>query len=441
LDKTKVMMTPVFSLLVWVSIPSMLCAFLSPPLSPHMSVLTSKYGGKMFESCTLNTMRRPKKPSFNDKLWYSRSNNQKLVSSRENNMPFHLQCLEDLNEDAIETEYDSKGNEAKQGRIDSILSTLTSCFPLFVFSSAVLGIKIPSLLQWVSVSKSLIPLMLSLVMFGTGMTLEKSDFSQVLKSYPSSIPLGVLCQFIIMPLSAFLIGTSLLLNSSTLNGPSLYLGLVLVGCSPGGTASNLVALIAKADVALSVLLTACSTILASAVTPLLVKLIIGNTFKINGMSLCTATTRVVLLPVSLGMILNQKAPALCKAISRFTPFASVLLVSLICGGVVAQNSNMAAITSHTLRSIFTSVLLLHSVGFLVGYTIPKLFNFSEKTGRTISIETGMQNSALAVVLARSIGADPLASLPGAISATMHSCIGSILAAYWRWVDIRKSNKS
>merc|ERR1712226_1586338 len=100
---------------------------------------------------------------------------------------------------------------------------------------------------------------------------------------------------------------------------------------------------------------------------------------------------------------------------------------------------MAAITTHTLRTIFTNVLVLHTVGFLAGYTIPKLFNFSEKTSRTISIETGMQNSALAVVLARSIGADPLASLPGAISATMHSCIGSILAAFWRWMDTRKSN--
>ena len=246
-----------------------------------------------------------------------------------------------------------------------------------------------------------------------------------------------------MPLSAFTVGRWLLLNAHPTAGPALFLGLTLVGCSPGGTASNLVSLIACADVALSVLLTTCSTILASAITPLLVKTLVGSAVEVSGKALCVATARVVLLPVLLGMVLNERAPNLAKSLSRFTPFASVLIVALICGGVVAQNASTilgigGASGGSLLPTVTMSVLLLHSLGFLAGYTVPRLgLGYSEKTSRTISIETGMQNSALAVVLARSIGADPIASLPGALSATAHSCLGSILAAYWRFVDSRR----
>jgi BASS family bile acid:Na+ symporter len=248
-------------------------------------------------------------------------------------------------------------------------------------------------------------------------------------------------QFLIMPLSAWVIGRSFLLPVPDY-GPSLFLGIALVGCSPGGTASNLVSLIAKADVALSVLLTSCSTILAAAVTPLLVKLIVGNAIRVSGWTLCEATARVILLPVLLGMVVNAKAPNLANKVSRFTPFASVVLVSLICGGVVSQNASMFLQSQSLLPLIVGSVLLLHCIGFAMGYFVPKLgLNFSEMTSRTISIETGMQNSALAVVLARSIGASPVASLPGALSATVHSCLGSILAGYWHSRQQQEEDKN
>ena len=316
--------------------------------------------------------------------------------------------------------------------LDSILATFTNAFPLFVLGSAVLGVAAPSTLTWVN-QGDLISVMLAAVMMGTGMTLEKRDFEQVLGEQFASVPAGVLCQFGIMPLAAYLIGTTCLLHTSPTHGPALFLGLILVGCAPGGTASNLVSLIAGANVALSVLLTACSTILASVVTPLLVKLLVGSTVHISGWALCQATAQVVLLPVVLGMILNAKVPRLSKSLSRITPFASVLLVSLICGGVVSQNVVALGVTSsNVLPKVVGSVVFLHFIGFLVGYFVPKrLLHFSEQTSRTISIETGMQNSALAVVLARSLGAPALASLPGALSATVHSCLGSMLAAYWR----------
>lgn len=341
---------------------------------------------------------------------------------------------------------DEAERENESNRLDTILATLTSGFPFFVLGAAIVALCRPSLLMWTN-KGDLITYMLALVMWGTGLTLTKDDFMVVLKQDLAAVPVGVLCQFIIMPMTAFTIGRTLLLNASPEFGKSLFLGLCLVGCSPGGTASNLVSLIAKADVALSVLLTSCSTILASIATPLLVKLLVGSTIAISGWTLCTATARVVLLPVILGMLVNARAPNLASRISRFTPFASVVLVALICGGVVAENAPLLISTTTSggmglIPLIVSSVLGLHTMGFLVGYLVPrKLLGFGERTSRTISIETGMQNSALAVVLARSIGAASITSLPGALSATAHSCMGSILAAYWRGADRRGGDES
>ncbi len=229
-----------------------------------------------------------------------------------------------VSEDAPDETNDDEGGN----RLDEILATLTSGFPFFVLGGAILALIKPSLLMWTN-KGDLITLMLALVMWGTGLTLTKDDFTGVLQKDLASVPIGVLCQFMIMPTAAFTIGRTLLLNSSPVHGKALFLGLCLVGCSPGGTASNLVSLIAKADVALSVLLTSCSTILASIATPLLVKLLVGSTIAISGWTLCTATARVVLLPVILGMLVNARAPKLASRISRFTPFASVVLVALI----------------------------------------------------------------------------------------------------------------
>jgi len=387
----------------------------------------------------------PFSSSWHDALSISMSLRPKYMSQNDDNENIH--------------EVEAKTNN----KLDEILSRLTSLFPFFVLSSATMGMAYPKYLTWVNRGK-LITIMLASVMIGTGMTLEKQDFIDVFKTQKQTnsttgsssytiIPAGLACQYGIMPLASYLVGTALLLNSHPTLGKHLFLGLALVGCSPGGTASNLVSLIAGADVALSVILTTASTILASLVTPLLATTLVGSSVAVSGLALCAATTRVVLLPVIVGMALNKYSPNLAKMLSRFTPFASVLLVSLICGGVVAQNAPAVlgiassgaggAVSSKVLLTkIITSVLLLHTLGFLVGYIAPKFgFKYTEKQSRTISIETGMQNSALAVVLARSIAnADPIASLPGALSATAHSCLGSILAAYWRFTDGRRLKK-
>ena len=316
-----------------------------------------------------------------------------------------------------------------QNRLDQLLSQLTSAFPLFVLFSAILGYAKPSTLTWVN-KGSLISVLLASIMCGTGLTLRPEDFVRVREQW-KMVPLGVLAQFSIMPLTAWAVGRTLLLSRPEI-GPSLFLGLCLVGCSPGGTASNLVTLIAGADVALSVVLTSCSTLLAVVATPTLVKLLVGGTIQVPGWTLCVATGKVVLGPVLLGMFLNQKAPDLAAWLSRFTPLASVLLVSAICGGVVAQNASLTSQAALVGPVVATAVLLLHTIGFALGYAVPRwVARAPERTARTVSIEVGMQNSALAVVLAKSMGAPILACLPGALSATAHSCLGSMLAAFWR----------
>lgn len=361
----------------------------------------------------------------------------------------------------IQKGQESKGAKSaavasKNSTIDQVLSTLTTGFPFFVLSSAILGMLKPKTLTWVN-NGEIIPLMLAAVMTAMGMTLRREDFTRIFSlskdpknpqsSDLSAIPAGLMCQYLIMPFAAFTIGSVLLLPQH----PSAFLGLLLVGCSPGGTASNLVALIAKADVALSVVLTTLSTILASVLTPLLVKTLVGSNISVSGWLLCKATARVVLLPVALGMIVRDRLPKLADTVSRYAPFTGVLLVSLLCGGVVAQNSALAlsgGCGSGILLKIVLGVFALHSLGFGVGYLASKhLFGLKENVSRTISIETGMQNSALAVVLARSVvGADSTsaflatACLPGAFSATVHSCLGSALAVYWRWRDGNSNTK-
>lgn len=442
-----------------------------------------------------------------------RSFTTKLV--RRHAVPFSVEEMDLSNKVGGAVSYDAVPlqtlSSQRMMNIDVWLNRLTTAFPLFVLSSALLALTVPKSLEWVN-SGGTVTAMLASVMFGTGLTLQQDDFAKVWASRQNraAIPLGIACQFGIMPLSAFLVGKALFLQGSSTVVSSvnqaLFLGLCLVGCAPGGTASNLVSLIAGADVALSVILTTCATMAAVFMTPLLVKIIVNTAIasvsttaaaavSVSGWSLCLATAKVVVLPVLAGMMFKAKAPKLANTVSRYTPFASVLLVSLICGGVVAQtaplllmDSSLTAVPLTTARSlgtrtgslsslgtclvafglttvaplvpilalpflwnkssevvapvlssavglpaVATSVLLLHVMGFGVGYLIPKLvFPNKEKSARTISIEVGMQNSALAVVLARSIaGLHPAAALPGAISATVHSCLGSILAAFWR----------
>jgi len=302
----------------------------------------------------------------------------------------------------------------------SRLEWLTNLFPLWVLITAIVALLHPPLFLWVS--SDYIVWILMVVMLGMGLTLSWADFKAV-GLMPRSVALGFLAQYLIMPTAGWLVARLYQLP------PPFAVGLILVACCPGGTASNVVSFIARAHVALSVVMTLCSTLAAVVLTPLLTKLLAGQYVEVNAMQLFLGTVQVVLLPILVGLALNTKAPNLVKKVLPISPFISVLGICIICGGVFAASAS--AILTHGVQ-LLAAVISLHSIGFFGGYYIARWVGYSQRTCRTISIEVGMQNSGLGVALARQAFANPLTAVPCAISGVTHSLIGSLLAGIWRW---------
>lgn len=301
-----------------------------------------------------------------------------------------------------------------------VLEKLTNLFPLWTALGGICAIIWPELFTWFK--GPLIPWGLAIIMLGMGITLKTEDFQRIIRR-PIPVVIGFGAQYTIMSLLSWLITKSLGLEKS------LALGLILVGCSPGGTASNVVSFIARADVALSVTMTTCSTLAAVIATPMLTKLLAGHLVPVNAWSLFISTVQVVVLPVTIGVVLNQYCCSFANKIKVISPLISVIFIVLIVASVIAQQVGHL---SQVGTIVVISVSLLHLGGFILGYMISRLFNLSVIVSRTISIEVGMQNSGLATVLAQTNFPDfPSAAIPCALSAIIHSLIGSILAGWWR----------
>lgn len=300
------------------------------------------------------------------------------------------------------------------------LERLANAFPLWVAAACGLALVEPKLFTWFN--DRLIVAGLGLIMLGMGMTLTLADFARV-ASRPAAVVAGFVAQFTIMPLAAWAIGRACALP------PPFAVGLILVGCCPGGTASNVVTYIARADVALSVTMTTCSTLAAVALTPLLTQVFAGTLVEVDTLGLLRSTLQVVVLPVAAGVVLNRFAPAAVERVLPAAPLVSVLVIALVCGSIIGQN---AAAVRESGPRLLAAIVLVHATGFAVGYAFARAFGFPVAAARTISIETGMQNSGLGVVLARKhFATEPLTAVPGAISALVHSVLGSLLAAVWR----------
>ena len=300
------------------------------------------------------------------------------------------------------------------------LERLANAFPLWVAAACGLALVEPRLFAWFH--DRLIVVGLGLIMLGMGMTLTLADFARV-ASRPVAVVAGFVAQFTIMPAAAWAIARAFDLPTP------FAVGLILVGCCPGGTASNVVTYIARADVALSVTMTTCSTLAAVALTPLLTQVYAGTLVEVDTLGLLVSTLQVVVLPVAAGVLLNRFAPALVERVLPVAPLASVLVIALVCGSIIGQN---AAAVRESGPRLLAAIMLVHSIGFALGYGFARACGLPVVAARTISIETGMQNSGLGVVLARKhFAAEPLTAVPGAISALVHSVLGSLLAAWWR----------
>jgi BASS family bile acid:Na+ symporter len=303
------------------------------------------------------------------------------------------------------------------------LALLTNLFPAWVLVCCVLALWRPPLFHWFG--PYIVP-GLGLIMLGMGVTLRVEDFGRVLRM-PRPILLGVAAQFSIMPLLGWSIAQSFNLPTE------FQVGIILVSCCPGGTASNVVTYIARGNLALSLLMTMCSTFAAILLTPVLTELLVGELLPVDAWGLFNSTVQVVLLPVLAGLALHHAFPRGVQRVMPVAPLVSVVAIALICANVIGENREM--VLAHGLQ-LGLAVALLHAGGFALGYAIARLFGYDELVRRTISIEVGMQNSGLGTVLANRHFADPithvaLAAVPCAISAVAHSLIGSVLAVWWR----------
>ena len=287
---------------------------------------------------------------------------------------------------------------------------------LLVLLVAAVAMFVPASFDWIE-TKTINP-MLGVIMFGMGLTLSPKDFKIVL-SRPKDILIGCLAQFTIMPLLAWLLTMAFALPKE------LALGVILVGCCPGGTASNVITYLAKGDLALSVGMTASSTLLAPIVTPLLVWLMAGTMVEVDTLGMLLSIVYVVIAPIIVGLLCQHFLPKLTKAVTPYLPAFSSLAIAITVGIVVSHNADRLMLGG----MIVILVVILHNIlGLSLGFAIGRLLRLQKPKCVALSIEVGMQNSGLASSLANMhFAAYPLATVPGAIFSVWHNISGALAA--------------
>jgi bile acid:Na+ symporter, BASS family len=306
------------------------------------------------------------------------------------------------------------------------MNRLTQLFPVIAGAASALALWRPELFTWFG--PLYIKIALAMIMFFTGLSLTLDDFRRVGKN-PLPVFAGFVLQYTVMPAMGFFTAELFALPKE------IAAGLILVACCPGGTASNVITYLAKADVPLSVTMTACSTIAAAVVTPALSAWLIGARVPVDAISMTRDTAIVILLPIAMALLAKKLIPSLAQKLETSANFLAVLSITLIVASIIGSSRE------NILKGgwlIVGAVFTLHAGGFLFGYIFARLIRIRPVQAQTISIEVGMQNSGLGVVLAtKHLGA--LAAVPCAISSLMHSLIGSVLAAIFSRINARRVN--
>jgi BASS family bile acid:Na+ symporter len=259
-------------------------------------------------------------------------------------------------------------------------------------------------------------------MLGMGLTLSIDDFKAIARM-PGCVALGFAAQYTVMPLIGWLIAKVLNLETG------LAVGIILVASCPGGMASNMISYLARANVALSVVLTMASTLLAFFFTPMWTSVLAGKYVPVDAWGLCLSALQLTVAPIVLGVLIRWKSPRTADKIGACGPTVAVLAFTLVSGGIVAASAE--AIATHFGR-LALAAFLLHVVGFLVGYIIPKVLRYPESIARTVSIEVGMQNGGMAAALAREhFPTMPLAAAAAVFSGVMQNIVGGFIASWWK----------
>ena len=295
-------------------------------------------------------------------------------------------------------------------------------FSVVIFAVVALAMFFPLYFQEINGFKltQLINPLIQMIMFGMGATLSWKDFAAVAQS-PKSVAIGVSAQFAIMPLVGF--------GLAKLSGlePEVAAGIILVGCAPGGTASNVITFLARANVALSVTLTTISTLLAPFLMPVLMKLLAGQFIEIDLLKMMWDIFKIILLPVGAGLLVHQLLGKNSGWIEKLLPLVSMLGIALIILVITAAGRDSLL----AMGPILILIVFLHNaMGYSLGYLFARLIGLSEQDARTISIEVGMQNAGLASGLSNIMGKITTLGLAPAVFGPMQNITGSILAAFW-----------
>ena len=295
-----------------------------------------------------------------------------------------------------------------------------TAFPIWALLLSGLAMVFPQL--FVDLKSWIVPLLM-LVMLGMGLTLKWQDFQQVWR-HRFVVALGVAIQFLVMPFAAWLL--SMLFGLSL----ELTIGMMLVGATAGGTASNVIAYLAKGDVALSVSMTLISTLAAVFLLPLLTWLYIGQKVDVPVISMLMMLLKLIVLPILLGMAMNHFWHAKLQKVLPLFPLFSMAVILLIIAIVVALNANNIETVAWT---VIAAVILHNLIGMTSGYYLARKFGYDSVIARTVAIEVGMQNSGLSVALALKYFT-AASALPGAVFSIWHNISGSVFASYWQKKD-------
>ncbi|PFG39286.1 BASS family bile acid:Na+ symporter [Georgenia soli] len=290
-------------------------------------------------------------------------------------------------------------------------------FPLLILAGAGIAFLRPG--TFTPLGDAINPL-LGVIMFGMGLTLTLPDFRLVV-TRPVPVLLGVVAQYSIMPLLG--LGVSWVLQLP----PELAAGVILVGCAPGGTASNVVTYLAKGDTALSVTMTSVSTLLAPLLTPVLTLWLAGQYMPVDGVGMAKSILQIVLVPVALGLVVRALLPRVVTRALPVLPWISVIAITLVVVAVVSRSADKIVEAG---LLVLAAVVLHNCLGYAIGYGFAAVTKQPERVRRTVAVEVGMQNSGLAAGLAATYFG-PLAALPGAVFSVWHNVSGAILAAVLR----------
>jgi len=291
-------------------------------------------------------------------------------------------------------------------------------FALWVILFSAIALMLPDLFVWL---RAYIPWMLGLIMFGMGMTMTPGDFKSILQS-PKAVAIGVVAQFMVMPGLAFLLCQLFQLPAE------IAIGVILVGCCPGGTASNVITYMAKGNTALSVACTSVSTLLAPLLTPAIFYLLASQWIEINALSMLISILQVVLFPIILGLIVRALLKTKVEGYIQVMPVISVIAIVAIVAAIIAGSKTQILESGLMILGL---VALHNGMGYLLGYWASRIFKLAEIDCRAVSIEVGMQNSGLGVALAAThFAASPITAVPSAIFSLWHNISGPALATYW-----------